>query len=79
MVQASEIKEHMEVRSSDGLHIGTVDHMDGADQVKLTRTDPAAHGQHNFVPLAWVDHVNEHVHLSASAADVRGLWEQEPA
>ena len=77
MVQATDIKEHMEVRSSDGLHVGTVDHMEGSDQIKLTRNDPAAHGQHHLVPLAWVDHVDEHVHLGASPADMRGHWEQE--
>ena len=77
MVQATEIQEQMEVRSSDGLHVGTVDHMEGVDQIKLSRNDPAAHGRHHFVPLAWVDRVDEHVHLSATAADLKGHWEQD--
>ena len=74
MVQATELREHMEVRSSDGLHVGTVDQMEGADQIKLSRNDPAAHGRHHFVPLAWVDRVDEHVHLSATSADLKGHW-----
>jgi hypothetical protein len=52
MVAASTIKEHMEVVGSDGVHIGTVDHMDGPDQMKLTKNDEAAGGEHHFIPLA---------------------------
>ena len=32
------IKEHMEVLGSDGKHVGTVDHLEGADRIKLTKT-----------------------------------------
>jgi len=53
------IKEHMEVLGSDGVHVGTVDHMEGPDQMKLTKDDPDAGGEHHFIPLAWVDHVDE--------------------
>src|SRR5437899_1716667 len=31
------IKEHMEVLGSDGAHVGTVDHLEGADEIKLTK------------------------------------------
>jgi hypothetical protein len=76
MANAAEIKEHVEVRSSDGQHVGTVDHMDGSDKIKLTKNDAAAHGHHHhFIPLAWVDHVDAHVHLSKTADDVKAHWE----
>ena len=75
MAKAAKITAHMEVRSSDGLHVGTVDHLDGDAGIKLTRTDPSAHGRHHHLPVAWIDHVDEHVHLTATAADVRALWE----
>ena len=29
MVNASDIKEHMEIVGADGVHVGKVDHMDG--------------------------------------------------
>jgi hypothetical protein len=74
-IAPQQIVPHMEVRSSDGLHVGTVDHMEGDTLIKLTRTDPAAHGRHHLLPLSWVERVDEHVHLTATAADVRGYWE----
>jgi hypothetical protein len=30
----------MEVLGSDGQHVGTVDHMQGTDKIKLTKNDP---------------------------------------
>ena len=37
MVAPHMIKEHMEVIGSDNVHVGTVDHMEGADELQLTR------------------------------------------
>jgi hypothetical protein len=59
---------------SDGVHVGTVDHLEGQDQMKLTKTDPDADGEHHFIPLAWVDHVDEHVHLKQSGAEAKARW-----
>src|SRR6266852_6652479 len=56
MVAPTMIKEHMEVLGVDGVHVGTVDQLEGRDQVKLTKDDPDAGGEHHFIPLAWVDH-----------------------
>jgi hypothetical protein len=74
MVAPMMIKEHMEVVGSDGVHVGTVDHMEGADAVKLAKDDPDAGGEHHFIPLAWVDHVDEHVHLKQVAAEAMARW-----
>lgn len=68
-----EIKEHMEVLGSDGEHLGTVDHLEGTDQIKLTKSD-AADGKHHFIPLSWVDHVDEHVHLNKSTQEAKQEW-----
>ena len=46
MISADQIREHMEVLAQDGAHVGTVDHMDGASRIKLTRKD-SADGQHH--------------------------------
>lgn len=73
MISADQIQEHMEVLASDGAHIGTVDHLDGTSRIKLTKTD-STDGKHHLIPLEWVDHVDEHVHLGKSASDVRAGW-----
>jgi len=57
MVEATQIKEHAEVVGSDGQHVGTVDHMEGADRIKLTKRDQDAQGQHHYIPLSWVKSV----------------------
>ncbi len=67
------IVEHMEVYASDGTKIGTVDHMEGADRIKLAKaTSPD--GEHHYVPMAWVDHVDRHVHLNRTFADIKAAW-----
>jgi hypothetical protein len=73
MINSDEIRERMEVRAADGLHVGTVDHMDGTSRIKLTRTD-SEDGKHHLIPLDWVDHVDAHVHLSKNADEVRSQW-----
>ncbi len=70
MISASQIKDHMEVKSVDGKHIGTVDHMDGESRIKLTKQD-SRDGKHHEIPLDWVDHVDAHVHLSKKAPTFR--------
>jgi len=40
MVAPTMIKVHMEVLGADGVHVGTVDQLEGRDQVKLTKDDP---------------------------------------
>lgn len=79
MVNASQIKEHVEVVGSDGKHVGTVDHMEGTDQIKLTRTDEDADGQHHYIPLAWVSSVDgDRVRLDKPAAEAERNWRTAP-
>src|SRR5689334_25394496 len=52
MANIDNIMEHMEVLSSDGKHVGTVDHLEGEEKIKLTRSDVEAHaGHHHFIPV----------------------------
>ncbi len=74
MLDLSTVGEHMEVIGSDGAHVGTVDHVEG-DSLKLTKSDPDAHGEHHRIPASLVDHVDEHVHLNVSAADAKAHWQ----
>ena len=74
MVAPVMIKEHMEVLGSDGVHVGIVDGLEGRDTVKLTKDDPEAGGEHHFIPLAWVDHVDQQVHLKQAGAEAMARW-----
>ena len=38
MADLSQIKEHMEIVGADGVHLGTIDHVDG-DLIKLVKAD----------------------------------------
>ncbi len=70
---AARIVEHMDVIASDRQKIGTVDHLDGPDTIKLAKTT-SPDGQHHLVSLAWVDHVDTHVHLNRTTAQVMSSW-----
>ena len=66
-----EIKEHMEVIGADGVHIGTVDKIEG-NRIKLTKMDSGEghhKGHHHFVEKGLVADVEgDKVRLSANAA-----------
>ena len=74
-----DIREHMEVIGADGVHLGTVDRVEG-DRIKLTKSysgsgDHAGH--HHFVSRGLVAEVEgDQVRLSANA-DVALLFEEE--
>ena len=74
MIATTLIKENMEVLGSDGAHVGTVDHLEGADVLRLAKDDPEAGGQHHDIPLSWVVHVEMKVHLNQSGADAKARW-----
>ena len=73
------IREHMEVIGADGVHLGTVDWVDGG-RIKLTRPDSGvAHQEHHhYIPGGLVAGVEgEQVRLSANADVAASLFEQE--
>ncbi len=74
-----DIREHMEVIGADGVHIGTVDKVEG-QRIKLTRKDSGegSHkGHHHFVDRRLVADVEgDKVRLSAIGA-VAVTMEQE--
>ena len=76
MIATSQIREHMEVLGADGARVGTVDHLEGEDRIKLTKHD-AADGMHHFIPVDWVDHVDSQVHLNMAADEAMEEWEEE--
>jgi hypothetical protein len=65
-MDASGIREDMEVRGADGSLVGIVDGVEG-ERIKLTRKD-SADGEHHYVELSGVERVDEHVHLADGAS-----------
>ncbi|WP_275784835.1 DUF2171 domain-containing protein [Pararhizobium gei] len=79
MIDASKINEHAEVISADGVHVGTVDRVEGG-RIKLTKKDSGAghEDHHHFIELALVESVDENrVRLSASSAEAISAEEEE--
>ncbi|WP_312163975.1 DUF2171 domain-containing protein [Phenylobacterium sp.] len=78
MADLSAIKEHMEVIGADGVHLGTVDKVEG-DRIKLTRADSGSHGDHHhFLSGGLVAGVEgNQVRLSANADNAAFLEEEQ--
>jgi hypothetical protein len=51
-----------------------VDHMKGADEIKLTKDDPDAGGEDHYIPLAWVVHAEIKVHLRQCGDEAKARW-----
>ena len=69
------IKEHMEVIGADGVHVGTVDRVEGG-RIKLTKAD-SVDGKHHYLPAGLVAAVEgDTVRLSATAANAIDLFEE---
>jgi hypothetical protein len=80
MVDATQIKEHANVIGADGVHLGTVDHVDG-DRIKLTKADSPQFeghgGKHHYIPLGLVAEIEDGtVRLSANADVAYDLFEE---
>ncbi|WP_394999648.1 DUF2171 domain-containing protein [Sphingomonas sp.] len=79
MAGFEDIKEHMEVIGADGVHVGTVDHIDG-DRIKLTKKDSGEgshEGHHHYISRGLVaDIEGDRVRLSANG-DVAVMFEEE--
>ena len=81
MVDVSQIKEHAEVIGADGVHVGTVDHVQG-DGIKLTKNDSpqTQDGQgakHHYLPIGLVAEVEgDQVRLSATAQNAVDQFEE---
>lgn len=74
---ASKIHERMEVVGSCGTKVGVVDHVEG-EAIKLTRND-SRDGQHHYIPVSWVDHVDSHVHLKQNSMQAEAGWKADAA
>lgn len=77
MTDLTTIVEHMEIVGADGVHIGTVDRVEG-DRIKMVKADSGSHSDHHhFISTGLVAAVEDgKVRLSASG-DSAILLEEE--
>jgi hypothetical protein len=84
----SQIKEHLMVHAkgpdsmndAPGVHIGTVDQIEGDQYIKLTKND-SPDGRHRWFPIDWVESVDERaVYLNKTEAEARaGMLDEPPS
>ena len=74
----ADVREHMEIIGADGVHVGTVDKVEG-NRIKMTKQDSGSHqGHHHYIPgglIAGID--GNQVRLSANADNAILLEEEE--
>ncbi len=77
MTDLSQITEHMDIIGADGVHVGTVDKVDG-DRIKMTKADSGSHADHHhYIAGGLVAAVEgNQVRLSASGASAVLLEEE---
>jgi hypothetical protein len=77
MADLSQLKEHMEIVGADGVHIGTLDKVEG-DRLKLTKPDSGSHGDHHhYLSAGLIAAVEgDRIRLSANS-DAAVLLEEE--
>lgn len=77
MADLSQVREHMEIIGADGVHVGTVDKVEG-DRIKMIKLDSGSHSHHHhYIAGGLVAAVeNDKVRLTANA-DAAVLLEEE--
>ena len=80
MSSIDQVREHMEVIGADGVHVGTVDAIEGR-RIKLTKADSGQgshEGHHHYVSAGLIAEVEgDKVRLSANAAVAVQFQEEE--
>jgi hypothetical protein len=79
MAATDDIREGMEVIGADGVHVGTVDRIDG-DRIKLTRKDSGEgshEGHHHYLSAGLVAGVDGDIVRLSANADVAVTFEEE--
>lgn len=77
MATATNVRERMDVIAACGTKVGVVDHIENG-AIKLTKTD-SPDGQHHFIPMDWVQTVDDHVHLRKNSMETTTGWKADAA
>ncbi len=86
MIDTSAIREHMQVIGADGVHVGTVDGVDG-NRIKLTKQDSGVQmegatgsheGHHHYISTGLIAEIEgDQIRLSTTAANARNFTQEE--
>ena len=75
VIDTSSIKPHMPVVCSKGGQFATVDHLEGRDEIKLSKDEG---GQHHYIPTSWVTSVDDKVHVDRPGDQAMREWKTQP-
>ena len=77
MIQATQIREHMEVVGSDGEHLGRVDRLRG-DEIELAKLDTGSGLKHHLIPRSWVERLDGgKVCLNLTRDAAKAAWRED--
>ena len=81
MIDPSQIAENADIIGADGVHVGTVDRVEG-DRIKLKKQDSGQgrhQGHHHYIPVALVAEVEANAIRLSANSDVAVTFEEEEA
>ena len=81
MVDVSLIQPAAKIVSSDNVSVGTVKAIEGAERIRLQKTDAPDEEAHDFIPVSWVKSVEAGVvRLDRPATEIhQSLNDEIPA
>jgi len=77
MLNLGAIKPHMPVLCSEGGQFAVVDHMSSDNRtIKLAKDKK---GEHHYIPVSWVQSIDNAVHIDRPGAQAMRDWSSEAA
>ena len=73
MVDPIQIRERMEIVSSDDRHVGSVENVLGWE-IELAERELQPFASFHRIPVSWVVSVDAQVHLDCTRDAARALW-----
>lgn len=77
MTNTATIQHGMEVVGSDSGYVGVVDTIEGSS-IRLAHEDPEPGGDYHYLPLDWVESIDQSVHLNKPHDDAMREWNAAP-
>jgi hypothetical protein len=75
MFKSLDIQKDMEVGGLDRKHVGTVDRLEIADRIILSKDDPKAGGRQHLISIDWVDYVDQKVISNKPSTKATSKWQ----
>ena len=75
MINPTQIKPNMPVVCSNEMQFATVERMEGSDWIRLKKDDS---GAPHYIPVSWVQTVDDRVHLDRPSKQAMNQWTTSP-